>query len=371
MKRRGIGLVLAAAIVGAVTNAPTAAARAPERQDIIDGEIEDGTYTGTIHIHGGFTFPLNGGDAFFLSAIDGEAELVAAGGAITGSWTYTGTGNGGFSSLGVDATSESVYDGAGTFGGTATAARVLGTNNVTSTASFQGTSQTISDSQAIDELLENVLAGCGQVVGTFTLRINQEIEAQIPGASSFIRGTVALYSEPQTDDAAELGRRAAEIEALADGDFGSRVVLAADLLIDIERLQAEINATSSCPSTKEYFNQLTNVAARVLADVLNELDAIAAEDPAEAARLTADFFYPLVRLGTSTGAMGSGAVGGRGADLMDTARAQAQAAVDQLLEDDDFTRIGVLASLSAQMGWNITVGDISDSDAANTFGSDG
>lgn len=340
------------------------------RQDIIDQNLEDGTYIGTVHVHGGFTFPLQDlGSALFTSAIDGEAEMQVVDGTVTGSWTYAGTGGGGAEAAGISITSESVYDGAGSFAGTATAPRIVGQNNVTGSATFLGTTSSSSESQAIDEAITNILAGCGQVVGSFSLRVNQEIEAQLPGATSFIDGTVALYTDPPTDEVLELARRASELRAGRFDAPDERIFQAIELLTEVELLQAELNASSSCPASKEYFNILTNVAADMVVEVLAALEERATTEPLDTAELSSQLLPAILRLAVSTGATGSGAVGGRGAELLGRARSVAQASVDELLGStgslDGLVR---LASLSVQLNWNLEFGEVTDRDVLVTIG---
>lgn len=371
-RKRGRGRLRAVALVVAGTLLASSASAGSARVDIIDSEIEDGVYTGSIHIYGGFKFPLEGfGFALFTANLDGAAELVAEGESISGEWTYDGTGFGGSSGLPVDFSADSVYVGSGTFTGTPTAARVVGDNQFTSTATFLGVTQTSSGSQVIDEALVDVMAGCGQVVGTFSQRINASIEAGIAGADSFINGVVALYSEPPTAEAVELAMRAAAFRASED-DPHAKVIAAATFLAEVEELQAELSRRSSCPATKAYFNLLTNVAADLLSDSLADIESVRADDAEAAALLVSQYLPGLVRLGVSTGATGAGAVGGRGAELMVGARTAAQEAVDVLVSSsENIGEIVSLARLSAQMGWDLRFGEVSDGDVLLTFGVSG
>jgi hypothetical protein len=342
------------------------------RQDIIDNEIEDGTYTGTISMNGGFRFPVGADGGVLIKAdIDGEAQLIAQGGVVSGSWTYTGTGVGLIQSLGVDATADVVFTGQGSFEGTNTAARVLGETMFTGTVTAGGTTQPIAGSAPTDQPLEELLAGCGQIVGTYTQRINEQIEAGVANAQSNIRGVVALYSDPPTSEADLVAERASELRGADEPDTFQQVFAATALLGEVQKLQAELSATSTCPSTKEYFNLLTNVAADLVADALNSLEALAAQDPVQAAIIAVDVISFLVKLGVSTGAMGAGAVGGRGADLMEATRQRAQATVDHFVDGDfDFDELTRLAVLSVQQKWKLTFGEVSDRDILNMAGVD-
>lgn len=364
--RRVLGVAVTAALIAA--GQPPAAAQV----DFIDEEIENGTYIGSLHITGGFTFPLDGiGDASFVADIHGDAELIAADGNVSGSWSYEGTGSGSGGGAGVTFSSESTNIGMGTFTGTTTAARLVGTDDVTSTASFLGAGNTTSEVQPIDEPLSNVLAGCSQVVATFTPQLNAELEAEIPNSDVFFEGVVVLYDGIEISEAEELARRAAELGASQE-ETVNKLISARQLLSEVEQLQGELAAGSECPATKEYFNLLTNVAASLIEDVLAELEAARATDPEGTAWLTSVFLPDLVRLGVSTGAMGSGAVSGRGTALMGAAKSAAMNAGEVLLngEGDLFLGIGRLAALSVQMGWDLQFGGVSDADLDVVLGED-
>ena len=341
------------------------------RQDIIDNEIEDGIYTGTISLDGGYLLKVGANGGVVIRAdIDGEAQVIAQGGVVSGSWTYAGTGVGFIQAPGVDANADVSFTGQGTFSGTNTAARVLGTTMFTGIVTVGGASQPFGGSAPTDQPLENVLAGCGQIVGTYTQRINEQIEAGAD-AESNIRGVVALYSEPPTSEAARLAERASELRGDDEADVFQRIFAATTLLREVQELQAELNATSTCPSTKEYFNLLTNVAADLIADALNSLEALEGEDPVQAAIIAADVISFLVEMGVSTGATGAGAVGGRGAELLPAIRERAQVAVDTILDQAfDLDQLAQLAVLSVQQNWNLTFGEVTDRDVLNTAGVD-
>lgn len=376
VKRRATTLVLAAAVLIAATHTSSASAAEPvlATVDIIDNEIEDGIYTGNIYLTGGFSFPT-GDDGIVLvrNDIDGEAQITAQGGAVTGSWTYDGTGVAFIQGLGVNAQADTVFTGQGTFEGTNTAVRVLGETMFTGTVTANGTTQPIAGSAPTDQPLENVLAGCGQIVGTYTQRINAQIQAEIPEGQSNIRGVIALYSDPPTPEAEQLAERASELRADPEEDPFQRIFAATTLLREVQELQAELNATSSCPSTKEYFNLLTNVAGDLIADALSALEALEAQDAVLATILAPDVLRFLVTMGVSTGATGSGAVGGRGAELLPAIRERAQASVDLLLgdvADFDLDALARLAVLSVQYDWDLTFGEVTAEDVLNTAGED-
>ena len=339
--------------------------------DIIDYEIDEGTFHGTIHIHGGFSFPLqDAGEVNFTSNINGTATVIATADGVSGTWNYAGTGFGSGEAGGAEFTADSTYVGSGTFTGTTIAARLVGVNGVSSTGTFLGTSRTSSEEQALDEALTGVLAGCGQLLGSFSLGANQEIESQLPDGEAFFDGALVLYSDPPTDEAMDLAQRANELRN-SDASPVDRISQAVALLTEVEVVQAALSAASSCPSTKQYFNLLTNIAADLVGGALADLAALRSEDPTRAAKLTASALPLVLRLGVSTGAMGAGAVDGRGADLMNEAKETAQLAVDELAQSSEhFDGLIRLAVLSRQMGWDLRFGKVSAQDVLNIFGVD-
>ena len=378
VKRRATTLVLAGAVLIAATHTSSASAADPTLAtvDIIDNEIEDGIYDGTIALNGSFALAPDGAGVLVRANIGGEAQLIAQGGEIGGTWSYTGTGNVFLAGPALDATADINFMGQGTFEGTNTAARVVGDTSFSGTVTFNGTTQPIAAATPHDEALEDLLAGCGQVVGTYTNRINASLQAE--GARSNIRGVIALYSEPPTSEAQQLAERASQLRANPDEDAFARLFAATGLLGEVQKLQAELNATSSCPSTKEYFNLLTNVAADLIVEALNALEALESDDPVQAGIEAAGALSFLVELGVSTGATGAGAVGGRGAELLPLLRERAQAAVDYNLETSfDFDLLVQLAVLSVQNNWDLTfveatdeLGEVTDRDVLNTAGED-
>ncbi len=337
--------------------------------DVIDHEIDDGQFEGTIHIHGGFSFPLQDvGEAVFLSNINGTATLQSVDGVISGEWDYTGTGTG--SGSGVEFFTESTYVGAGTFAGSSTSAVLLGENMVTSTGTFFGVSRTSSEQQVIDEPITGVLAGCGQVIASFDLAVNQEIESQLPGGDGFFEGTLVLYSEAPSDQAARLATRASELLS-SEATPLIKVSSALGLLDEVQELQAELSQASDCPATVEFFNLLTKTATTLIAAALSEFDTAFADNPLEAALLIELLMPDLVRLGLATGAMGAGSVDGSGDALLARSKEHSQRAVDELLGSDaDPILLVSLAGLSAQMGWDLRFGEVSDVDVLVTLGFD-
>jgi len=373
MKRRATTFVLATTVLLAASYAPSAAGAVPAQSSVddeIDDEIEDGVYVGTVSLHGGYYISVgdSGGGVRIDADIDGEAQLIAQDGVVDGLWSYVGTGSGQIEVFGVSADAVIDFTGDGTFTGTNTAARVEGNTMFTGTVTAGGTTQPLEDSAPTDQPLENVLAGCGQIVGTYTLRINEDIEATVDG-QSFIRAVVALYSEPQTSVADQLAKRATELLAEPIRDPSARIRAAKGLLNEVQPFQAELNATSSCPSAKEHFNLLTNVAADLVAETLEALGALQDANPSAAAKSGPDVLDFLLEMGVSTGATGAGAVGGRGAELLPAMREAAQQIVDLNIEGQfDFDRLVQLAGLSVRMGWNLSFGFVTDVDVLLTGG---
>ncbi len=359
-------MLRSAVAIGLLAATTTPATAQP---DIIDHEIDSGRYSGTIHVHGGFSFPLQDvGEAVFLSNINGTATLIAEDGSISGEWEYGGTGAGRGGGLGVEFTTESTYSGSGTFTGTPTAASVVGDNSLTSTGTFFGVSRTSTEVQPIDEPITDVLAGCGQVVASFDLRVNQEIESQLPGGDGFFEGSLVVYSDAPSEEAAELARRASEVLS-SDAEPLLKASAALAVLEEVQELQAAMSRASDCPATIEFFNLLTNTAATLIAAGLGQFDKAFAEDPTQAAFMVELLLPDLVRLGLATGAMGGGAVGDRGDALMAGAKGHAQRAVDELLASDADPLVLVdLAGLSAQLGWDLRFGEASDVDVLVTLG---
>lgn len=364
-------LVLTAAMIAATTSVTVGNVAAI---DVIDDELAAGTFTGTIAIDGGFTLALGDSEVRFTVDLAGPAQLtVPAEGELSGQWDYTGSGSsagtmssGGFS---VPISTTSTYIGTGGFAGTRNAPRLVGTNDVTSTGTFMGISQTTTEVQSINFAFHNVMAGCSQVVASFDQTVNNNID-QLPGGNGMFRGIIAVYDDLPDDSIETVEATVDRVSSILGNDGPLIVVLVEALLVldEIEALQDEL-LRDDCPVEDRFFNMLTDAARDLLDRAFAELTTAQANDPTEAA-LTAAALPQLIRLGLGTGAMGSGS-GGSGAALDSAARALAQDAYSTVLSEEhfDFDAAGRLAALSYQMGWDLEApSDLTDLDIAITAG---
>ncbi len=364
-------LVAFAIVVGSVPTARSQVVIYP------DG-LPDGNYSGGIYLHVGTAkLDLDGLGALTTSTDEeGDARITMDSDepSLSGAWAMKGSSDigGTFSFNGVSGTASgsTTNVGSGTFTGTPLEGRLMGTTSSEGSWNFTGPQGSLGPFRAggpdtFDEPLTDVMNRCSQLVGRWGSELAARIEARGPNLevrrlhAYFILSDEVVVSpeSPMSDTLRDLAERGNAI--LSDVRFGGEqltaIVNGAELLREIEALQAEIAAKESkCPADKKFLNALTQIAQDALDAVLEAFE----QDPT--LELDAEQLRMMIRLALGSGATGSGALDTvRAAELDGRMEAQANKVFNEASEayiDGDaaaFEEAVAIAALAEQQGWKV------------------
>jgi len=367
-------------VVVLVTFAVVAGFAATARSQVAvypDG-LPDGNYSGGIYLHMGTAKLDLEGLGALISTTDqaGDARITMDSDepSLSGAWAMEGSGNisGTFSFNGVSGTASgsTISVGSGTFNGTPLEGRLVGTTSSEGSWNFDGPQGTLGPFPAggddtYDEPLTDMTNRCSQLLGRWGSELGAKIEARGPNlevsrlhAYFVLSDDVVVTPEsPMSDTLRGLAERGNAI--LGDIRFGGVAIQAmvdgAELLRDVEKLQAEIAAKESkCPADKLFQNALTQIAQDALDAVLEAFE----QDPT--LELDAEGLRAMIRLALGAGATGSGALDTvRAADLDARMEAQANEAFNEASEsyiggnEAAFDEAVAVAALAEQQGWEV------------------
>lgn len=377
------GLAASACLLTAVfTGSATVSA---QQDDAL--QISPGTYQGSLSFTGGFDIDIAeaaaqtgqntsgvdiSGILSFTSAINGPATLVATDAAVTGDWSFDGTGttagqfmgtlNGLTATIDIDGTS--TYSAAGTFTGVPAAAQMTGTLDSTSTATvstnlpgpFGGQSATTTDSQELVLTLTEPITDCTQVFARVDLEVRQSIE-QIPGATATVQGNFfattteadeLLFDEIEVlnDQISTLWNRisdANEVEL-------SLIADAYELINQVEQFEDDL-VDDECRANPDFANVMTMLTA----DLVDRLIAKAA-DSTNADLIERIFFVEAgLELGLRSGALGSGTkIRARAMRIAENAEAALGGLFQDATDAGGIFELEQISLLGRQYGWEFT-----------------
>ena len=363
-----------------VAFAVVAGSTAPARSEVAiypDG-LPDGNYSGGIYFHVGTArLDLDGVGALTTSTdVEGDARITMDSNepSLSGAWAMEGTGDigGTFSLNGVSGTaSGSLLNVAnGTFTGVPLDGRLVGTMSSEGSWNFDGEAGSLGPFPAggdntFDEPLTDVMNKCSQLLGRWGSELPAKIEASGPNlevrrlhAYFILTDDVVVTPEsPMSDTLRDLADRGNAILGAVrlGGEQFTAIVNGAELLREIEVLQAEIAAKESkCPADKQFQNALTQIAQDALDAILEGFE----EDPS----LEVDAWYlrAMVRLALGAGATGSGALDQvRASELDARMEAQANRAFNDAYEayiagnEAAFDEAVAVAAVAEQQGWEV------------------
>jgi len=365
-------MVATAVAVGAVLPARSQVAIYP------DG-LPDGNYSGSIFLHVGVAALDLEGAGELITSLDaaGDATIVMDSDtpSLSGVWSLEGSGaiSGSATVRGVTGTASgsTVLTGEGTFSGTPLEGRLQGTSNSEGSWTLKtpkGTEGPIpaGGPTTYDEPLTDILNKCSQVLGRWGSQLPAKMEALGPHfrvnrleAYFVLSDDIVVPPEsPMADRLRELAARGNAILADIRGGGDSLVALVdgAELLRDVEELQADIAAKESkCPADTQFQNILTQVAQDALDAILTALEA----DP-DLIDVDAEALRYMSRLALGTGATGSGAQDTTRASELDSrmetlADKAFKSASDDFEKGDDkgFDRAVEVAAVAEQQGWKV------------------
>lgn len=344
------------------------------------GTLPEGTYSGGIYLGASTSLDVDEiGNIDTRIDTAGVATLTNVSESISGDWTLEGTGviDGTATYRGVttEASGSTVITGSGAFSGTPSTGRLSGTSTTTgqwTTAKSAGDALTvpIDATGPLDEPLTDLLNACSQLLGKWDSALPAKFEGPgltVTGLAAYLvlSDTLVITAESAiAERIRDLAKRGNSIlgEARGGGDGLVAIAEGAELLRGVEKLQADIaNEESDCPAVKGFTNILTQIAQDALDATLKGFE----KDPTLSP--SAETLRKMIRLGSGTGATGSGAKDtDRATDLEGRMKAQANEAFNDTvikaidtMNDESPAGEAVrnelvdLVALGEQQGWDL------------------
>jgi hypothetical protein len=307
----------------------------------------DGKYTGTIGVAGGFIVDQEGALIAMNASGAGPLEVVVESDRLIGTWSMAGETNV-FGDLGSEGSSifgNGTFDGIGSIIGNRANPNLVGTNTWTNTVSIKvgpvSSTSNQGGTEDVSEQLTDLVITCDRLSGRWDYRINQEL-GEIPGFEPAFHGYLSAARDPDGDPEGDAAELTADVQGWAAtvSAESSPVVVIDDGLILLDQawiLHSEMTRDVPCPPDPRFLTEVTMAAQDVLTTLLDLFPGTTG--------------HSTVRLGLSSGAIGSGSTTPEAAAALEGAlRADLQVRFESLTQDDAIDPAGLYdTAIAAQL----------------------